>query len=88
MATLNVYRFTPGKPMIHSLESAREFLASTKQPLRIRTANGYYEICHGSIAYIEFVNEWMDLERWRHIGADAVRSVYENRKIINARFKH
>jgi len=86
--TINAYRITPGKPMIWSLESAKAFLASTKQPLRIRTSNGYYEICHGSIAYIEFVNEWMDLERWRKIGEDAVRSIYQIRKLINARFKN
>ena len=88
MPTINAYRVTPGKPMIWSLESAREFLASTKQPLRIKTARGYYEIYRGTIALIESVNEWMVLEHWRKIGEDAVRCVYENRKIINARFKH
>ena len=88
MATLNVYRFIPGKPMIHSLESAREFLASTKQPLRIKTARGYYEICNGSISLVENVNEWMDFECWLKIGDDAVRCIYQLRKIINARFKH
>lgn len=88
MPTINAYRFTPGKPMIYSMESAREFLASTKQPLRIKTDRGYYEIYNGTISLVEHVNEWMVLERWMKFGDDAVRCIYQIRKIINARFKH
>lgn len=87
MATLNVYSYTPGKPMIHSLESARKFLASTKQPFYIRTSRGYYEICGGAIALNERVNDWVEIQHWRKVGEDAVRCIYQLRKIINARFK-
>lgn len=87
MPTINAYRITPGKPMIWSLDSAREFLASTKQPLRIKTENGYYEICNGTVSLVENVNEWVDFQCWLKVGNDAIRCLYENRKIINAKFK-
>lgn len=87
MATLNVYAITPGKPMVYSLESARKFLASTKNPLYIRNAGGWFEIHGGAISSMVKVNEWTDFEIWRKSGEEAVKTVYRLRKIINARFK-
>lgn len=87
MATLNVYAFTPGKPMVYSLETARRFLASTKQPLYIRAPRGYYTICGDKVTYTEPVDEWVELERWAKRGEDAVRWIYSVRKTINARFR-
>ena len=86
MATINVYSTEPGRQMIWSLESAKRFLESTKKPLCIRTANGYYEIHNGSIALNERVDEWVEIQRWRKTGDEAIRCLYQLRKVINAYF--
>ena len=36
---INIYRITPNKPMIYSLESARRFSEQTKVPYEIRIPN-------------------------------------------------
>ena len=87
MATLNAYAVTPGKPMVYSLESARKFLASTKNPMYIRTDDGFVEVHGFSVTMFQKLDAWTSFEVWRHEGEGAVNALYKLRKAVNARFK-
>lgn len=84
---LNVFTFTPGKPMIWNKESARSFLDQCRAPFYLRTRRGYYMIQNGAVGLYEKVDEWTDLQRWELTGEQAARAVWDLRKYINARFK-
>lgn len=84
---MNVYVVPAGKPMIYSMESARQFLKHTATPMYIPQGTGYFSICRERVSYMEKIDEWSDLEVWRFTEEEAVHTVYRLRKYINARFR-
>lgn len=91
MTKLNVYRRETGKPMIYSKESAESFLLQTKHPLRIHIAKNrtiviqelyvrVVETIPAGLLAVDFVESELK-------GEQAIKWAYNNRKIINARFK-
>ncbi len=84
---MNVYITPAGRPMIYSMESARQFLQRTIEPLYIPQGTGYFSISRERVSYMEKIDEWADLEVWRFTEEEAVHTVYRLRKYINARFR-
>ena len=86
--TLNVFKMRNNKPMIDSLESAREFLSQCKNPFRLYTSRGYWEFTQNRVSLMRNVDEWTDVEVYKHEGEKAVSAAYKLRKHINAYFKN
>lgn len=88
---LNVYKRTPGKPMIYSIDSAREFLKQTKNPMEIRLEKkDQYLIVHNerlqivSRSYSGYIG--IDFEEYSSAGEQCISDLYKLRKYINRRF--
>lgn len=88
---LNVYKRTPGKPMIYSLHSAKEFLSQTKNPIEFRLkAKEQFLIVHNNRLQIvsrSFVGDiGIDTELYTSIGEQCISDLYKLRKYINNHF--
>lgn len=90
MSRLNIFKRTPGKPMIYSLESAKLFLEECKErfivPCGKSTSyhfyNGKVESVHTqAVGYIG-----CDTVLWTLTETDAIKWTYRNRAIINVMF--
>ena len=87
---LNIYKRTPGKPMIYSLHSAREFLKQTKQPMEFRLkAKDQFLIVHNYLKIVSrcYVGDiGIDTVLYSSIDEQCVSDLYKLRKYINSHF--
>ena len=93
---LNSFKVRTGKPMVDSLESAKEFLAQCKVAFDLKlpdrktllTFFGGDDYIPCKVGKYEKVDEWTDVEVTVVYGNEAIKACYQNRKYINAYFRN
>ncbi len=93
---LNSFKVRTGKPMVDSLESAKEFLAQCKVAFDLKlpdrktilTFFGGDDYIPCKVGKYENVDEWTDVEVTVVYGNEAIKACYQNRKYINAYFRN
>lgn len=93
---LNSFKVRTGKPMVDSLESAKEFLAQCKVVFDLKlpdrktllTFFGGDDYIPCKVGKYEKVDDWTDVEVTVVYGNEAIKACYQNRKYINAYFRN
>lgn len=90
---LNIYKVTPGKPMVYNLDSAKSFLEQTKEPCEIRVSDPkerkFLLIYGGKVELVirdYCSNIGIDTVIYESNGEQAERDIYKLRKYINRHF--
>ena len=91
---LNAFKVRPNKPMIDSLQSAKEFLTQCKVAFDVRIDKKNFITCFAGdddipcrVGVYELIDEWTDCQITAFYGIDAIKACYRLRKFINAKFK-
>lgn len=93
---LNSFKVRTGKPMVDSMESAREFLSQCKVAFDLVLPDGktFFTFYAGKdyipcmVGKYERVDEFTDFECDIVYGDKAVKACYQYRKYINAYFRN
>ena len=93
---LNSFKVRTGKPMVDSMESAKDFLAQCKVAfdLKLQDRKTFFTFYAGDnkipckVGKYERMDEWVDYEVQVFYGDAAIKACYQNRKYINAYFRN